>query len=157
MVAPIVSTSKHLSMQFFRARSWSQVPAQPFCSIFSSMAKPCMYITIDDGNDETFASIRGPAQPCAYNLSRAARPLAELSPLRAAACTWGQKRLQARSRPIANPTKVHSSQKRAHPNHVKHDQTRGRKKRSNTIKKRSNKCFFSTLAQPQLLRGRALA
>ena len=38
----------------------------------------------------------------------------------------GPKELQARSRPIANPPKVNSSQERAHPNTIK--------KRSNTIK-----------------------
>ena len=36
----------------------------------------------------------------------------------------GPKELQASSRPIADPSKVHSSQKRAHPNPIKNDQTR---------------------------------
>ena len=35
-----------------------------------SMAKPCLYIIIDDSADETIASEQSPAQPCPYNLGR---------------------------------------------------------------------------------------
>ena len=67
--------------------------------------------------------------------------LAELSPCQ----PMGPKELQARSRPTVNPPEVNSSQKRAHPNPTKNNQTRPKTKGI----KNDLKMLFPTLAQSQ--------
>ena len=92
-----------------------------FCRFFRSTAKPCMYIIIDDSDNETIASEQSQLCPCSLG-RRTALPLAELFPPRATASPWsGPKGTRPEAGPMADPPKMHSTQKRAHQKTIKNE------------------------------------
>ena len=111
--------------RFDICQHYTRLSTAIFVRFSYSMAKPCMHIIYDDSGDKPIASRQSPsALPLQSGpsispvLGRAVASSSHCEPM------VPKELLLARSRPIANPPKMHSSQKRADPNPIKNDPKR---------------------------------